>query len=143
MRRLRRWDVVDDAENKTKFFYIKIFDDYFSQRFVKAILKQSGSYSILVIYQKLELMSLKTNGLITFTGLADSFEQEIAIAIDENEDVICPALQTLERLKLIVRVEDGLHIPKATEYVLSETAAARIKRDQRSKGKTKRTKSGQ
>ena len=82
-------------------YWLKLFDSYFRDVRVKALLRQPGGKEAFIIYLKLFLESLITEGTIYSESITDDFFEELAILIDEDEENIQEAMNLLSKYKFI------------------------------------------
>lgn len=95
-------------------------------------LKEYGEIYV-IIYLKLLLMSLETNGQIKFEHYSDTPEEEIAFAIDEKVEHVKTVLDFLISKNHITVSNDVYCIEKLTEMVGKEGRTASIMRNARAK----------
>ena len=74
------------AKSTKRYYWIKLKQDFFGQKEIKKLRKLPGGDTLTIIFLKLQLLSLNDNGIIYFDGLEKSFEEEIALEIDEEPD---------------------------------------------------------
>ena len=97
-------------------------------------LKEYGEIYV-IIYLKLLLMSLETNGQIKFEHYSDTPEEEIAFAIDEKVEHVKTVLDFLISKNHITVSNDVYCIEKLAEMVGKEGRTASIMRKARAKEK--------
>ena len=74
------------AENR--YYYLQLMDDIFTSRRIKKMRKIEHGDTMFVIYLKLQLVAMKHDGKLTYTGLEPTLSAELALDIDEKpEDV--------------------------------------------------------
>ena len=56
------------GENK-KYYWLKLMNDFFTQPRIKKLRKIAGGDTYTIIYLKLQLLSLKTNGVLVLKVL--------------------------------------------------------------------------
>ena len=102
-----------------KYYWLKLHEEFFNQTVMKYIRKLPDGDTITIIYLKLLLKSLKTEGYIYFQGFFPTIEEEIA----------------LEKVQLLERGsgDSKLCMTKLPEMVGSETVAAARMRNLREK----------
>lgn len=115
-----------------RYYWLKLKEDFFSSKRIKKLRKMAGGDTYTIIYLKLQLLAMKKDGILEWSGLEDSVADELALDIDEApEDV---------RVTLIYLLSCGLaetsdnisfFFPYAVENVGSETSAAKRMRDMR------------
>lgn len=78
-----------------RYYWLKLKDDFFSSKRIKKLRRMAGGDTYLIIYLKLQLKSIKSNGIIKFDGVEQSIAEEIALDIDEEVDNVKVALSFL------------------------------------------------
>ena len=118
------------SEDKKRFWWLKLKEGYFSSMEMRRLRKAAGGEVFTIIYLKLQLVSLRTDGVISYNGYDETFAKEIAFAIDEDAEDVANAIAILRRLKLIEDITDeSFFIPEAVANTGSESdAAARMRR---------------
>lgn len=121
------------AEGK-RYFWLKLKDDFFSSKRIKKLRKLAGGDTYLIIYLKMQLKALKTDGILQWTGLEDDFADELALDLDEEPDNVKVTLQFLLSCGLI-ETSDSVNflLPYVTENTGSEGASAQRVREFRAK----------
>ncbi|WP_110953062.1 phage replisome organizer N-terminal domain-containing protein [Anaerosinus massiliensis] len=97
-----------------KYYWLKLKNDFFTQKEIKKLRKIAGGDTYTVIYLKIQLLSLQNGGKILFDHVEDSFAEELALELDEDVENVTVTLSFLERYKLIEKVETN-------EFLLTET----------------------
>ena len=99
-----------------KYYWLKLMKDFFQQPKIKKLRRVAGGDTYTVIYLKLQLLSLENGGKLYFEGVEETFVEEIALTIDEDEDNVRFTLMYLEQQGLLERIEEN-------EYAMPETMA--------------------
>lgn len=108
-----------------KYYWLKLMKDFFQQPKIKKLRRVAGGDTYTVIYLKLQLLSLENGGKLYFEGIEDTFVEEIALTIDEDEDNVRFTLMYLKQQGLIEEVDEREYImPEAVDRIGSETGAA-------------------
>lgn len=100
--------------NSKRFYWLKLMKDFFSQPKIKKLRKIAGGDTYTIIYLKLQLLSIDNNATIEYQGIEPTFEEEMALTIDEDVDNVSVTLTYLISQNLIVKESE-------TKYVLTET----------------------
>ena len=121
-----------------RYFWIKLQMDFWKSPVVKMLRKPSGGDTYAVIYLEMILLSLENNGYIYYSGVGDSFAEEIALVLDEETIYVEFVLAFLKQKHLIEFADDTSF--KFTEDVTadlvgSESASARRVRAYRERQK--------
>lgn len=88
--------IVNKQNNWLKF---KI--DFFASLPMKKIRKIAGGDSYIIIYQKLMLLTVNSEGHYHLDGIENTIEEELALIIDEDVDNVKIAVNILKSLNLI------------------------------------------
>ena len=119
------------AKSTKRYYWIKLKQDFFGQKEIKKLRKLPGGDTLTIIFLKLQLLSLDNNGIIYFDGIENSFEEEIALGIDEEPDNV---RFTISYLLQIGWIEES-NTDEAISYNLvkievgsESTSAARVRR---------------
>ena len=119
------------AKSTKRYYWIKLKQDFFGQKEIKKLRRLPGGDTLTIIFLKLQLLSLDNNGIIYFDGIENSFEEEIALEIDEEPDNV---RFTISYLLKIGWIEES-NTDEAISYNLvkievgsESTSAARVRR---------------
>ncbi len=118
------------AAKSKKYFWLKLKEDFFSKKEIKLLRKVAGGDTHTIIYLKMLLKSLKSDGKLFFEGIADNFVDEIALDIDEEPENVQLTVNYLMAKGLMVEVsKNEADLVSVREMTGSETdAAARMRR---------------
>lgn len=119
------------AEGK-RYYWLKLKDDFFGSKRIKKLRKLAGGDTFLVIYLKMQLLAIHTDGILTWAGLEESFADELALDLDESPEDVKVVLMYLLNTGL-AETQDDKHFffPYAVENTGSETASAQRVREYR------------
>ena len=108
-----------------RYYWLKLHDDFFNSKRIKKMRRMAGGDTYTIIYLKLQLMAMKKDGVLTFSGLEPSFAEELALDMDEEVDDVRMTLAYLVSCGLAESNGDAtLFFPYAVENVGSEGASA-------------------
>lgn len=115
-----------------RYYWLRLKDDFFSSKRIKKLRKLPGGDTYTIIYLKLQLLSIKSEGIITYTGLEDSIIDELALDLDETPEAVSVTLNFLLATGL-AETNDNVHylLPYALENTGSETASTIRSRESR------------
>lgn len=112
------------SENK-RFYWLKLKDDFFATREIKKLRRIAGGDTYTIVYLKMQLLSIKKEGLLIYEGTEKSLAEQLSIELDEDEDNVKMTLAFLEQNKLIEQLsEDEFLLNRVPETIGSETGAA-------------------
>lgn len=108
-----------------RFYWLKLKEDFFESKRIKKLRRLAGGDTLTIIYLKMQLKSIKTDGVLTYTGLEKSFAEELALDLDENPEDVGLLLNYLLSVGLI-ETSDQINflLPYAVESTGSEGASA-------------------
>ncbi len=129
-----------EQEKKTRsgsrrYYWMRLKADFFESPEIKKLRKLAGGDTYTIIYLKMMLKTLQDDGVFIYKEIEDSFEKEVALVIDEDENNV---MMTIAFLRAHNLLEEGY---SENEYFLkavpgligSETRDAERKRIARSK----------
>lgn len=108
-----------------RYYWLKLKEDFFDEKYVKALRKLPQGDSLAIVYLKMQLKSLKTDGVIKYDRIMPNPTEELALFLDENENVVELAVEALIRFGVIERLDnDTLYMAALQDYIGSETQNA-------------------
>ena len=111
--------------NGKRYYWLKLHDDFFNSKRIKKMRRMAGGDTYTIIYLKLQLMAMKKDGVLTFSGLEPTFAEELALDLDEEVDDVRMTLAYLVSCGLAEsNGQASLFFPYAVENVGSEGASA-------------------
>ena len=123
------------AVNK-RYYWLKLPKGFFGQKEIKRLRKVAGGDTYTIIYLKMLLKSLSSNGVLYFDGVEDDFIAELALDIDEDEENVAITVQYLTKQNILVALsEEEFLLTTCAEMVGSETNKAALMRQSRAKKK--------
>ena len=93
------------ADNK-RYYWLKLPKDFFERKEVKLLRKLENGALYVLIYQKILLSALETDGEIYFDHLTDTPEEELALSINEEVEDVRNVLKFLLDKQLVTFSED-------------------------------------
>lgn len=69
-----------------RYYWLKLQEDFFSCPQIKKLRRIAGGDTFTIIYLKMQLLSVKSGGVIEYQGVEPSFEEEMALILDEDLD---------------------------------------------------------
>lgn len=112
----------------SRYFWLKLKEDFFRDRRIKRLRKIAGGDTYTIIYQKMLLLAMKTDGRLALDGA--NFAEELALEIDEDSENVQMTVVYLLNSGLMEEVtQNEMFIPGAVENVGSEsTSAERVRK---------------
>lgn len=113
-----------------RYFWLKLYEDFFTSKRIKKLRSIAGGDTYTIIYLKMQLKALKTDGYLYFDGVMNDFAEELALDLDEKPDDVKVAINYLMSVGLL-ETNDGeqYKLPFLDKCIGSETAHAQRQRD--------------
>lgn len=123
------------AEEK-RYFWLRLYDDFFGSFRIKKLRKMAGGDTYVIIYLKMQLKAMKTDGVLQYRGLGTDFVDELSIDIDEEPDDVRVTLMYLLSCGLAeTNDKKTFFFPFSVANTGSETSSAQRMREARKKAK--------
>lgn len=117
------------------YYWLKLHKDFFERKEVKLLrMTEKGELSV-IIYEKMLLNALETDGVIYFEHLTETFEEELALALNEDVESVRTVIQFLTKKNLLTSVDDGFYIETFSEMVGKESSSTERVRKYRQRKK--------
>lgn len=90
------------SEKAKRYYWLKLPENWFRQKNVKRLRSIAGGDTYTIIYLKMMLRSLQSDGKLYFDGYENNFSDEIALDIDEDPNNVRVAVNFLINAGLLV-----------------------------------------
>lgn len=107
-----------------RYYWLKLNEDYLTSPKIKKLRKIAGGDTFTIIYLKMQLMSVKNKGIITFEGIEETFEEELSLKLDEDLDNVKITLSYLQAQGLIENDNNEFLLTEACKNIGSEVDSA-------------------
>jgi len=119
-----------------RYYWLKLYDDFFTNKRIKRLRSISGGDTFTIIYLKMQLKALKTDGFLYFDGVLDNFAEELALDLDEKPEDVHLTIQYLLSVGLLEsNQEDVYKLTYMDKVIGSEDASAERVRNYRERQK--------
>lgn len=120
----------NQKEMAKKYYWLKLKDNFFNQKEVKKLRRIAGGDTYTIIYLKMQLLSIKKDGIIEFEGTERDLAEQLSYEIDEDGDNIQTTLLFLKANNLIEEIsENNFLLTKVPDCIGKEGASAeRVRR---------------
>ena len=122
--------------NKTagkRYYWLRQRDDFFNTLRMKKLRRMENGDTLLIIYQKMLLKAMKSEGELTYSGVEPDLAGELAIEFDEDVENVRRTLEFLGSCGLAELTGGGCLLPEAVENTGCEGASAQRMRDKRAR----------
>lgn len=118
-----------------KFYWLKLKEDFFSQKEIKKLRRIAGGDTYVIIYLKMLLLTIKNDGIFVFEGFEENVCEELALELDEDVENVKVTFNFLLRYELIKELNQyEFSLIKSKEMLGSESSSAeRVRRHRRNK----------
>lgn len=119
------------AANGKRYWWAKLFFNFFDRLEIKQLRANAAVNGdlICIVCLRIQLACLRTEGIITYKGIGATVEEEIALIINERQDIVEKALRWLVSMGWATRLQNGYEV-NYLEYG-SESASAERQRRRR------------
>lgn len=114
-----------------RYYWLKLRNDFFDSVRVKKLRSVAGGDTYAIIYLKLQLAALETEGSLVYEGIENSIAEELALLINEKPEDVGLTLNFLQSVGLCELSKDGTlcTLPEVMINTGSETASTQRVRD--------------
>ncbi len=124
------------AASSRRFYWLKLPADFFDRFDIRYIRAQPDGDKVVVLYLKLLLRAVSTDGRIDLRDVEDDPAGNLALFLGEDIGTMEKALSLLQKFKLIEAQEPGrFYLRELKKMVGTETGAAERMRRMRQKKK--------
>ena len=117
--------MAEKKENSKRYYWLKLKDDFFDEKYVKALRRLPQGDSLVIVYLKMQLKSLKTEGIIKYEGIMPDAVTELALLLDEDETMVRFAIEALIKFGAVERWDNDTFYLSALQHLIgSETQGA-------------------
>ena len=117
-----------------RFYWLKLPDDFFNSKRIKKLRKLAGGDTLTIIYLKLQLLSIRSGGILQYSGIEETVFQELALDLDEDSDNVRMCVSYLLQTGLAEMSDtSALFLPFAVANTGSETSSASRMRQARAR----------
>lgn len=108
-----------------KYYWLKLYADFFTSKRIKKLRSIAGGDTYTIIYLKMQLKSLNTDGFLYYDGVMEDFADELALDLDEKPDDVKITIQFLQSVGLLeTNDEHAYKLTYIDSVVGSDTASA-------------------
>lgn len=113
-----------------KYYWLKLKEDFFDDKVIKYLRRLPEGPTLVIIYLKMQLKSLKTEGFLRYDGILPTCEEELALVLDESPMLVSGAINALEKIGVVERWDNDVLYMKAMQALIGSEAesAARVRK---------------
>jgi predicted phage replisome organizer len=123
-------DTGSGGSTGKRYYWLKLQDGFFGSKRIKKLRKLAGGDTYTIIYLKMQLLAMKSDGILRWTGLESDFASELALDLDEEPDNVEVTLRFLLAHGLAETSDNiSFFLPYAVENTGSEGSSAKRVRE--------------
>ncbi len=107
-----------------KFFWLKLKENFFDDKQIKFLRSLPDGDKVVITYLKMQLKSLKTDGILKYDKLLPTCEEELALMLDEDINIVKLTIQALLQLNAIEILEDNTIFMIATQELIGKEGSS-------------------
>jgi len=120
-----------------RYYWLKLKDDFFTQKAIKKLRKIAGGDTFTIIYLKMMLLAMKSDGKIYHEGIENDFQEELALELDEDKENVQLTVTYLINHGLMEELQNEYFLPESITNTGSESnSAERVRRYRLKKSNT-------
>jgi predicted phage replisome organizer len=120
--------------SEKKYFWLKLKDDFFNSKEIKKLRRIAGGDTYVIIFLKLQLLSIKKDGMIEFDGTEKDIIEQLHYQLDEQEDNIKVTIAFLLSNNLIeIKGNNDISVISVLHSIGSESSVTERVRKHREK----------
>ena len=121
---------IDKNEITKKYFWLKLKEDFFEEKYIRALRKLPDGDKLVITYLKMQLKSLKSEGVITHEHVLPNAIEELALYLDEDIRIVELTVGALIKMGVIEEWENNTLFLVAMQKLIGKetTSAERMRR---------------
>jgi len=120
--------------SEKKYFWLKLKDDFFNSKEIKKLRRIAGGDTYVIIFLKLQLLSIKKDGMIEFDGTETDIIEQLHYQLDEQDDNIKVTIAFLLSNNLIeIKGNNDISVISVLHSIGSESSVTERVRKHREK----------
>lgn len=113
-----------------RYYWLKLQEDFFDSKRIKKLRKIAGGDTYTIIYLKMQLLAMKSGGILEYTGLEKTFAEELALDLDEDPDNVSVTVNFLLSCNLLETSDNREYfVPYSVMNTGSEGSSAKRVRE--------------
>ena len=117
---------------EARYYWLRLQENFFKSLRIKKLRKLAGGDTFTIIYLKMQLMAIKSDGILTYKGVEPTFAEELALDMDESADNVEITVRYLLSCGLMETADDKeFFLPYAVENTGKEGSSAKRVREYR------------
>lgn len=116
--------------SEKRYYWLKLYDTFFDNKTSRFLRRLPDGDKILLVYLKLQLKLLKSEGIFVYEHLCDNIAEEIALTLDEDVSTVKLLLSALDKTRTIEYLNnETFMLSEMQDLIGSEgSSAARVRK---------------
>ena len=115
-----------------RYYWMRLQEGFFNSKRIKKLRRIAGGDTFTIIYLKMQLLALRGEGVLEYTGLENTFAEELALDLDEDADNVEVTLNYLLSCGLMeTSDEKEFFLPYCASNIGSEGSSTKRVREHR------------
>lgn len=110
-----------------RYYWMKFQKDFFSTKEIKKLRRIAGGDTYTVIYLKMLLLSIDTDGILYYEGIEDTFASELALTLDETTENVGITISFLLSHSLMKEIDNGDYLLVEAQANIGSEAASTVR----------------
>ena len=110
--------------NEKKYFWLKLKENFFDDKQIKYLRSLPDGDKVVITYLKMQLKSLKTDGILKYDKLLPTCEEELALMLDEDINIVKFTINALLQINAIEILEDSTIYMIATQELIGKEGSS-------------------
>ena len=110
-----------------KYYWLKLKEGFFEQKIIKKLRKIAGGDTYVIIYLKMQLLGLRSEGKFVYEGIGDDFIEELAMELEEDEENVRVTLMYLEKAGIIEILSDNQYFMPSLPFFTPQWTPEAVK----------------
>lgn len=112
-----------------RYYWLKLKNDFFTQKAIKKLRKIAGGDTFTIIYLKMMLLAMKSDGKIYHEGIENNFHEELALDLDEDAENVRLTIGYLLNHGLMEESSNQFYLPESVQNTGTESdSTERVRR---------------
>jgi predicted phage replisome organizer len=109
-----------------RYYWLKLHDDFFNEKYIKMLRKLPDGDKLVIVYLKMQLKALRSEGMLKYEKIMPSQAEEIALILDEDIHIVTLLIGVLKKMGVIeITDSDNILMVEMQKYIGSECDSAR------------------
>ncbi|WP_312729378.1 phage replisome organizer N-terminal domain-containing protein [Enterococcus sp.] len=119
----------NEEEKKGMLYWLKLEKDFFEHKEIKKLRQIQGGDTYTIIYLKMLLFSLSTEGKLFYDGYGDTFAEDLALSLNEDESDVDATISFLTQYGFVTKLSDDEYYMTAVMGMTGKKTEAAVRKE--------------